>query len=492
MGGHRYRKHFGEFVSSLSSHARPYGISQKYWNILHFGRFANYNYKLGRPKTLRFRWSRQSGRRNSAAEILRKSKRRTRSDFDWLLALQLVKSGWSKERVFRLYHCYASGLNVAWHLNKKIEISREYLDKKYKCALKKIRSNPDAKRRRMAEFLRLTLERRSQLGLNNGELAVLLAIFYARQRIQADEVNLSMREISLVCGVDLSTVSRVCKKLEGKWFTITDRADMIKGNTYKLNDDLVSSLYSAAFQTSAPGEKYLVANCLVPLDDTIFMRKGLGLMGYLILLKLNLSDQPLTPREIIRGLAIEPRKFRILCQKLTLIDAVEVIAEGKLAPKVFDYPGAARFLGVENLKRQLNIKYICQHKLHRLNLLAFPIKKLNLSLFYAPGETEYRRDLQMRFGRISLMKKSHPLSVLAPHVTRMRTAEMPDLTKWLRSAAATPIRKMIEYLLRTGSYAVREDNDNGDRIFGMQLFHLCGQQLDRGIKFMIHEESMEE
>lgn len=492
MGGHRYREHFGEFISSLASHARPYGISRKYWNILHFGRFANNGYQLGRPRTLRFRWSRESRRRNSTAETLRKSKRRTRSDFDWLLALQLVKSGWSKERVFTLYECYASQLNVAWHLDRTGSISREYVEGKYNCALKKIVSHPDAKRKRMAEFLRLTLERRSQLDLSNGELAVLLAIFYTRQRIEAEEVNLSMREISLVCGMDLSTVSRACKRLEGKWFTITDRANLIKGNTYKLNDALVSSLYSVAFGASEPDEKYRVANCLVPLDDTIFMRKGLGLLGYLILLKLNLSEKSFAPRQMMKELAIESRKFRLLLQKLVSIGAVEVDAQGNLAKNTFSYPEAARILGVESLKEHLNRKYIYEHKLHQLNLMAYAVKKLDLKLFYTPGETEYRRELQKRFGRLYLKKKSHPLRVLVPHIERMRISGDPGLIGWPSSAPAAPLKKMIGYLLRTGSYVILNEYSERDRIFSMHAFFIAGKDFHQAIKFVIRDEPMEE
>lgn len=210
-GTRRYAKYRGEFRTCLASQTKPYGISHKHWEILHFGRLTKYGYKMGKPTTIRRRKKPRIKTRDTYQEIRRKSKIKTRSDFDWHLVLQAVKSGWSKARFCRLYECFASQLNVAWHLGLSVEITRSYLEGKYDRARKKIVSAADSKRKTMAKFLHLILEKRKLVGLKNGQIASLLGILFSGQRIAGDEITLSMREISLISCVDFSTVSRGIK-----------------------------------------------------------------------------------------------------------------------------------------------------------------------------------------------------------------------------------------------------------------------------------------
>lgn len=487
-GSFRYRQNKWKPLVCLSAQTKPYGISFKYWEMLHFGRFGEYGFKMGKPKTLELHRNRRFQKSRRIYEKARKKRLKTRSYFDWLVALQAVKSGWSRERYFALYENYASDLNVAWNFVKVGGLSYAYLSKKYDCALRKVKSAHDSRRSILAKFLRLVLEKRKQVKLNNGQLAVILGLLYARQRTAGDEITLSMRELSLISGVDLSTVSRAIKTMEGTWLSITHPADLRRGNTYKIHEIPILRLYENSFGISEPVRELKTANCIAPLDHALFMRKGLGILGHLLILKLGLETAGFTRNHLRKALNIESRSFNILIGKLINIGAVRINGQGMICSHDFHFDQAAKTLGVNNSKIQLNEKYIYEHKLHRLRVLAYQLRKLDLKLYQQPGKTRLQKELQERFRRIWLKKPCHPLHVLGSHVLRMRLNSTPEYGIWLKSASARPLKNMIAYLLKTGCYILYDEYSKPDIIFDQNLMLLAHQQIGKAITFIIPEE----
>jgi hypothetical protein len=486
IGGIRFRRHATDYIRNISYQNKPYGVPFKFWDILHYGRYTQYGYRMGRPKTIKSRSKSRPKKTDSAAIIVKKSRIRTRTEFDWHLASTLASAGWSLEQYLKLYENLASDLNIYRCLSLSTRAGLDYLNGKYQRAIQKLQQEPDSKRVTMGKFLRIRLEKRDQIGLKNGSISMLLGVLYARQRIPAPAITLSMRDLSLISNVDVSTISRLLPKLLGQWLNITQEADLARGNTYEIQDATIDGLYFDCFKEEPLPEKYLTTNCTTPLMDSVFVRGGSGLDGYLIMIKLALAGGPIELSSLVQHLNIDRRKLTSLLSKMESVGLL--VCDGKLVrnPKSTDLKMSAISLGVAKFKARLNRKYQYDHKLHRFKLFAWGLRKQEFQESDKYAVTAYQKDLQQRFRRIYLSRQLHPGVTIGPQILRLCLDKDPGYRAWLQSPKGKLVRRCVDYVWRTGSYVVHVDEGpQADReIFNDLLNGDCQLRID----FKIVEE----
>jgi hypothetical protein len=486
IGGERFRRYAADFIRNISYQIKPYGVPFKYWEILHYGRYTKYGYRLGKPSTLKFRFKGRHKKTDSIEVIRQKKRIWTRTEFDWHLASALVSAGWSMYQFRKLYENFASSLNIFQCLGGSPHAGSNYLMGKYQRAIHKLQQAPDPKRVGLGKFLRILLEKRSEIDLKNGQISTLLGILYARQRISGPTITLSMRELSLNTNVDLSTISRSVQKLLGQWLFITNKANLARGNTYEIMDATIHKLYDDCFGEESIPEMYLTANCTVPLSDSVFVRNGIGLDGYLIAMKLGMSGGPLEFSFLRQCLNIEARKLTCLLARMAV--AGLILYDGVLVcqPNSTDLKKSGIFLGVAQFKAHLNQKYSYEHKLHRFKLFAWGLRNEDFKQSKQYAITSHQRELQQRFQKVFLKKRSHPGVTIGAQMQRLFVDKDPRYRDLLQSKNSSLLRSCVQYVWRTGSYIVHGDHrPRVDReIFQGLLDGACQHRVD----FQIVEE----
>lgn len=372
------------FIEKNQSSTKPFGLTQKFFEILFFGHYEKYGFV---PHT----------NVNNTHGVYHQS----RSEAEYQIVLTLNNQSWSFEHIYSLFKNHASQKSKFKQLGSR---GFDYLHSCYKRSTVWLRNNKKEIDKHNNLWLNYALNSdwtQSSARSVHTKSAVLHAIHaLAIKSYKNKDVNLSIRQVAETASVHRKTANKYMKEMrEEGIIELTRNSDLVHANEYELpirkTKETSASQELTPFQDIHKGNSFSVSrgaqscnthtlkdwgtndttisNKLVSHDT--FRHFGLGKNGLIIWDMLNKSSDSLTWKEIAMQTRIGKRTVFRKLAKMQAVGMVTNIDYKWMANSFADLDKAAQQLGTSG-KGELQ-KY--QHQQERkANNLHIALNKLQL------------------------------------------------------------------------------------------------------------------